>query len=117
MLSCKTLIRRSNIFTRAHQIAREYKRLGVLGKYRDIFAQCLRAAYEEARKAEARKAEAEEAKAEEAKLTSELTICTEQLMKAQDKNDYVAAEDYKLQRSELQRKLRLVRAELQRLAA
>ncbi len=111
------MFNRSDIFTRAHQLTREYKQLGGLGSYRDAFAQSLRTAYAEARKAEARKAEAEEAKAEEAQLTSELTICTEQLIKAQDMNNYSAAESYKLQRSELQRKLRSIRSEIQRLAA
>ncbi len=39
----------TKIFTRAHQLTREYKQLGGLGKYRDIFAQNLRRLYTEAK--------------------------------------------------------------------
>ena len=60
-------ISKHDIFATAHRLTREYKQLGGFGNYRDIFAQNLRLAYAQARKAEARKAEAEaEAKAAEA---------------------------------------------------
>lgn len=99
------------IFRYAHQLTREYKQLGGLCNYRDAFAQSLKTARGQARKIEARLAEAE------AELADELAACTEQLIKAQDANDYAAIDRCKIQRAELQRKLRVIRAEIQRLAA
>ena len=117
------MLDRHAIFTAAHTIAKLNKAYWPHESYRDLFAAALTEAYRQAKIVEAQ-AEAQakveskipELEREEAILADQLTVCTQLLCAAQDRNDYSAAEQYKLTRSDLQRQLREVRQEMETIA-
>lgn len=114
------MLDRHAIFTAAHTIAKLNKAYWPHESYRDLFAAALTEAYRQAKIVEAQ-AEAQakveskipELEREEAILADQLTVCTQLLCAAQDRNDYSSAEQYKLTRSDLQRRLREVRQEME----
>lgn len=118
------MLDRHAIFTAAHTIAKINKAYWNHESYRDLFSAALVEAYRQAKIVEAQMAEAQakveskrpELEREEAILADQLTVCTQLLCAAQDRNDYSSAEQYKLTRSDLQRRLREVRQEMETIA-
>lgn len=118
------MLDRHAIFTAAHTIAKINKAYWPHESYRDIFAAALVEAYRQAKVVEAQMAEAQaqveikrpELEREEAILVDQLTVCTQLLCAAQDRNDYALIDQHKIARSDLQRRLREVRQEMETIA-